>query len=72
MTNTRIEGMKATAESWTDANPFKASLLKRLALMGGLHRPPQASDDRIIMADEDTVSLMRELPAAVTEFVQEF
>ena len=40
--------------------------------MGGQHRPPQTSDDRNIMADEDAVALMRDLPAAITEFAPEF
>ncbi|WP_145383191.1 hypothetical protein [Botrimarina mediterranea] len=45
---------------------------KRLSKLGGQYRAPQASDDRTIMADEDAVALMRDLPEALTEFVQEF
>lgn len=46
MTEARIEAMKATAESWSDANPFKASLLKRLEALGGQYRPSQTADRR--------------------------
>lgn len=60
------------AAAFSNTNPYRATISERLASMGGLHRAPQTADDRITMADEDAVSLMRELPAALTEVVQEF
>ena len=46
MTEARIEVMKTTAESWSDANPFKASLLKRLESLGGQYAPSRTADRR--------------------------
>jgi len=69
LSDEQVTGHHATARTWSDSNPYKARLL---ALKGGLHRPPQTSDDRIIMADEDAVALMRDYPAAVNEFAPEF
>ena len=47
------------------------SLASAVASTSLPHRP-RAADDRNIMADEDAVSLMRDLPVALTEYVQEF
>ena len=67
----------ASATTWQDTNPFRERAMARLespglAALGGLHAPPRTEDDRHFMAGEDSVVLMRELPAAVTEPATEF
>ena len=44
-------------------NPYRERLAKRLAAQGGKHRPTTAKEDRLIMAEEDAVALMREAVA---------
>jgi hypothetical protein len=66
MTEARIATMKATAESWTDANPFKASLLKRLSELGGLHAPSRTADRRT-EREQPRVDHARETAEAHTE-----
>lgn len=66
MSPERIATMKATAESWSDANPFKASLLTRLAVMGGLHAPSRTADRRTEL-EQPRVDHYRETAEAKAE-----
>jgi hypothetical protein len=66
MTESRIEAMTATAESWSDANPFKASLLKRLEALGGQYRASQTADRRT-QREQARVDHAREVAEAKSE-----
>jgi hypothetical protein len=66
MTEARIEAAKATAESWSDENPFKASLLKRLEVMGGQYAPSQTADRRTAL-EQPRVDHARETAEAHAE-----
>ena len=52
---------------WSPCNPYTQRVAKRLTAMGGPHAPSTVANDRIVMAEEEAVVLMRALPAAQAE-----
>ncbi|MEM9753919.1 MAG: hypothetical protein AAF916_11135 [Planctomycetota bacterium] len=70
--NSALMAMLHRAEAWLESNPFKERQLARLSALGGAHHPSTVADDRRVMAEEPCVELLRDLPAALTEPVQEW
>lgn len=67
MTPEQIEAARTKAMSWSDANPFRAQLLKRL---GGLHKSP--STDRESDKNEAKIAHARDVAEAMATPTAEF
>ncbi|MEO1497824.1 MAG: hypothetical protein AAFV43_11805 [Planctomycetota bacterium] len=51
----------------SDNNPFKPIIAKRLAKLGGLHRPPDVADEAAVQRDEVRVAVLREVAQLESE-----